>query len=813
MSRRDDPELQALLERLQAMPASMRERKQWLLWRFMSYEGDTKPRKVPFYASGRKRSGAQGSADDLAELVTFNVAMAQLALGHFDGMGFAFLPGDGLIGIDIDGAIDLESGEVSQRCLDIVAACGSYTEHSPSGKGVHIIVAGETTTFKDNSIGLEVFCGRQFFTCTGAHWADTPAEVAPISEATLRRLRATVDQARQARKPAGAQRQPAPDQPQGPDDFARVNAVALALLDVWVPSLFPQARKEGGTGAWRVRSRDLGRDLQEDLSLHPSGIRDFGAEEGLTPIDVVLRFKGGTAKEALTWLAGAVGMQLSKPQRKAKAKPAAASESISTPSPASGDGGGEGPPDVPESPDVPEPPDDDDGGQAKPRRRGKRGGPGEAWRERLLEDKGRLQDCRENVFHMLDAHPLLKGLVAFDLFSHRILKLTSPPWDSEPGEWTTNDDYELALWLTAHEGLVVKGESTIAAGVAMAAFRARFHPVKDWLNGLAWDGVDRLGHWLHECLGTADSTYHRMVGTFFLQGLVARVLDPGCQMDHMVVLEGGQGHGKSSALRVLAGQWFADTPIRIGDKDALLNLAGVLIYEVAELDSFNKAEVTAVKQYVSGRVDRVREPYTRRPVDRPRSCVLAGTTNQHEYFKDPTGSRRFWPVSIPGAVKLDKLREWREQLFAEAVHRFKAGERHYPTREEEKQYFHAEQDSREIVDPWFERIATWLDDPKQEDTDTFTAADILIKALYVSADRIDGGRQMATRVGIVMHRLGWAKQRDSTGARLWRYVRPKLGAKPGDGGGAGEPSQQDPSGGPTGVWQAEDWNEEAADAR
>jgi putative DNA primase/helicase len=781
----------ALALALQAsVPQAMRALPHWLLWRFEQYDGDKKPRKVPHYVSGRRRKGGQGGKDDLAELCSFDIAITHLAQGRYDGLGFAFLPGDGLIGIDIDNAVDLDTGEVQPRCQAIIDACASYTEFSPSGKGVHIIVAGQCDSFRENSIGLEVYSGRQFFTVTGRRWAGTPDQVAPIADGVLRRLQATKEQARRKGKPAAAAAPPPAAGPAVGNEFARVNAAALALLDVWVPSLFPQARKQSGTGAWRIKSKDLGRDLQEDLSLHRDGITDFGDEQGLTPIDVLVKFKGHTAVTAMRLLADVIGLVVSpKPARTPRGAAKASAEGTATPSPASGEGGAEEPPPIDDVPD--------DGQRSKP--------PVDPWREALLWDKGKLQDCRENIFHILSGHPLLKDLVALDQFSHRILKTSAPPWDSEPGEWTNNDDFELGLWLSTHMNLVVRGEGTLAAGVGMAAHRARFHPVKDWLTGLSWDGVDRLGHWLHECLGTTDTTYHRMVGSMFLMGLVARALQPGCQMDHMIVLEGGQGHGKSSALRVLAGVWFADTPIRIGDKDALLNLAGVMLYEVAELDSFNKAEVTAVKQYVSGRVDRVREPYTRRPVDRPRSCVLAGTTNQHEYFKDPTGSRRFWPVAIPGAIDLIRLGEWREQLFAEAVHRVQAGERHYPTRDEEREFFWPEQDQREIADPWFERVAIWLDAGEQELKDKFLGSEILAGALHVPADRIDGARNMATRVGVIMHRLGWNKRRDATGARLWRYVRPSKAATVVVGPDAGA------SGGPTPAWSAEDFAE-AGDA-
>ncbi len=189
-----------------AIPAALRERPQWLLWRFEQHPGEKKPRKVPYYTSGRRRTGEQGSPADRAALVVFDIAAAALAASDYSGIGFAFLPGDGLIGIDLDGMIDAETGEICDRGADIIQACASYTELSPSGHGVHIIVAGETETFKSNAAGIEVFCGRQFFTFTGRHYAGTPAEVHPIASDVLRRLRATVEQARQGGASAPAAR-------------------------------------------------------------------------------------------------------------------------------------------------------------------------------------------------------------------------------------------------------------------------------------------------------------------------------------------------------------------------------------------------------------------------------------------------------------------------------------------------------------------------------------------------------------------------------------------------------------------------------
>jgi len=174
----------------------------------------------------------------------------------------------------------------------------------------------------------------------------------------------------------------------------------------------------------------------------------------------------------------------------------------------------------------------------------------------------------------------------------------------------------------------------------------------------------------------------------------------------------------------------------------------------------------------------VREPYTRRHVTRPRSCVLGGTTNQDQYLKDSTGARRFWPVAV-GELRLDILARIRDQLFAEAKHLLaQPGARYWPTREESKLHIEPVQNEREIQDPWLELVALWVDQLDQRMSKSFTVSELLLKACMVHPDKIDAGRSMATRIGIVMHKLGWVRRRDTSGHRLWRYWRP---APPEDG--------------------------------
>lgn len=799
---------------LENMPAQMRALSQWLVWRFVSFEGDKKPRKVPYYVTGRLRGWPngkpkdgkptpeqpqveQGHELDRQHLGDFDTAASMVARGRYDGIGFAFLPGDGLIGIDIDKAIDPETGEVSERCLQIIRDCASYTEYSPSGRGVHIIVAGQTQTFKDNDIGVEVFCGRQFFTCTGKRWPDTPDDVQPIADEVLEALRKLV---KPERPPHTAAPRPMAAQA-GPQDLAlRLESALLSLHpdmphDDWVQigMAIKAALGDGGLRVWDYwSSRGTKYPGSEYLARKWQSFRGTGVTEATV-------FK-------LAMDAGWRPPRQSKPAARAPAPPPT------------------GPMDAPDlqddAPELDEADLADDTtstpstGSAPGGRRKPRNNLPPALDALLLRNtEGGVADCRENVFLVLKHHPELAGLVGFDEFAHRVLKLRATPWGSEAGEWSTDDDYSLGYWLATQLRLRVRAEATLVAGVAMAASDNKFHPVREYLDSLpAWDGIERLPFWLSECLGATETTYTRLVGPWFVMNLVRRIREPGCQADYMIVLEGKQGKRKSTSLRTLVGrdEWFADTPIRIGDKDALLNLAGKWLYEIAELDSFSRAEITAVKQYLTSRIDRVREPFARRPTDRARSCCFAGTTNQDEYSKDSTGARRLWPVACDGEIKLEKLAEDRDQMFAEAIARLCSDDaekrRCWPTRDEEEKYLVPEQERREIGDPWYERIASWVDSRAKfnservdevADMDSFTTQEILTHCLGVPIDRIDGARQMSTRVGIAMHKLGWLKQRDATGARLWRYIRPK--AKPGakdENGLVGGPTSEPQAGGP-----------------
>lgn len=400
----------------------------------------------------------------------------------------------------------------------------------------------------------------------------------------------------------------------------------------------------------------------------------------------------------------------------------------------------------------------------------------EDWRRQLLRKDDRLIDCRENVYLILRHHPAWVGTLWLDDFARRIVKRLPAPWDSPTGfvpgtEWIHEDDLRLGLWLAQREMLLIRSQENLSAAVGWVATEYRFHPVRDYLDALVWDRQSRTGDWLADYLGVRKTEYTTLAGRLFLIGMVARIYQPGCQMRFMPILEGAQFKGKSSALRILGGEWFGDTTLDLNNKDTYQTIQGCWLHEIAELDALNRSESTRTKAFVSSQVDRFRAPYERSPRDWPRQTVFVGTTNQDEYFKDPTGNTRYWPLRVEEVepINLDGLAGARDQLFAEAVALYKSGQRWHPTRDEQQRLFEPEQADREIADPWQSLIARWL---RSRTSPTCTATEIITDCLKIEAGKIDSTRQMSTRVGIAMKRLQWIKKRKTDGDREYYYEQP-----------------------------------------
>jgi len=399
----------------------------------------------------------------------------------------------------------------------------------------------------------------------------------------------------------------------------------------------------------------------------------------------------------------------------------------------------------------------------------------------IKTDKGLVKGCRENVYFCLQHDAALIGLVALDEFSMLQVKRRQPPWPSDKGEWTESDDFRLGLYLSKKYYLTVANIGDIERAVAQAARENVFNPVIEQFDGCAlkWDGKPRVADAFSIYWGAPPSEYMRKISCMFFVGLAKRAYVPGVKHDYAPVFEGGQGRGKSTALAILGGEWFADTPFQMGHKDGYLSIQGVLIYEIAELEQFNRSEVTAVKAFMSSQKDRYREPYGRRMKNQLRRTVFAATTNEGQYFKDTTGNRRFWPVDT-GQLDLDGLRRDREQLLGEAVHLMREGMKWHPTPEEQLRLITPQQESREIPDEWAGRIWEYLEGIGMDGQplgagriNRVTARELIIRALHIEIGKVSQAKTETRRISDIMRKLGWSKKRETCGAREWYYERPK----------------------------------------
>ena len=249
----------------------------------------------------------------------------------------------------------------------------------------------------------------------------------------------------------------------------------------------------------------------------------------------------------------------------------------------------------------------------------------------------------------------------------------------------------------------MRRDAVTQAVIAVASKRKR-NCVKEWLDTLEWDSQPRIDKFFSDCMGSKDDEYSDCASHNFWLSMVARVYRPGCKVDNMVVLEGEQGVGKSTALQIVAGEaWFAEQHESATNPKAFAEiLQGKLLIEISEMDAFRQAEVNRVKQTISCPSDRFRPSYGHHAVDHPRRCVFVGTTNKDDWNKDETGARRFWPIRCSGEINLDAIRENREQLFAEAVFRFNAGEPHWLMPADATK---REQDERYQVDAWHNKVS------------------------------------------------------------------------------------------------------------
>lgn len=415
----------------------------------------------------------------------------------------------------------------------------------------------------------------------------------------------------------------------------------------------------------------------------------------------------------------------------------------------------------------------------------------------ILSEGGGTKPLLANAITALRTSAEWQGVLWFNEFTLYPVARKPTPWPKPTGaNWTDTDDLRAADWLQ-HQGIHVNPKIA-ADAVQIIAEENRFHPVKDYLNQLEWDGTERLDAWLSEYLGVTRNSFVRAVGPRWMMSAVARIFEPGCQADYVLLLEGEQGIKKSTSLRTLVPrpEWFTDHISDLDSKDSRLELHGVWIVELAELTSVRRSQVGRVKSFLTATSDHFRPPYGRRAIDVPRSNVFAGSVNDATPFVDETGNRRFWPVRC-GKINVEALARDRDQLWAEALKRYRKGEARWLDTRALEHAAAKEQDARYEPGVWDELILAWLKAPTQReewageteekkkrkkiepfnsDDDNVTITDILIHAV---GKRIETCTQAdRNQVARCLAHAGWTSGRrkkvDNLGF-LRLYSRP--GAK------------------------------------
>lgn len=369
----------------------------------------------------------------------------------------------------------------------------------------------------------------------------------------------------------------------------------------------------------------------------------------------------------------------------------------------------------------------------------------------------------------------------FDDFAQREFWAYDVPWgpkESDQRSAGTQDEIKLKAYMIEVWG-VEASINMLTETLAYFSGQNHFHPVKDYLEGLSWDGVNRIENAFKTYLGAKmPPKYLQAVSRKFFLALVARIYEPGCKFDHLPVLEGKQGIGKSTFGRILVGdKWFMDGLPDLADKDAALNLQGIWLCEMSELSSLYRSQLEVAKAFITRQTDKVRPPYGARRVELPRSTVFVGTTNDRDYLVDSTGNRRFWPVLISACDFAALIRD-REQLLAEAHWCYLTEMEPLYLQGEAKTLAEGIQESRRIedesdtmADKFREWIAAKPKDRSLKDVTRVKLHDLFTMGPFSAFQATQLARKQA---GAILRTAGYQKV-NSVEGKLWVAEKVKVG--------------------------------------
>ncbi|HET8695558.1 MAG TPA: VapE domain-containing protein [Aquabacterium sp.] len=745
-------------------PAELTTRQQWLVWRFVHKPGQKKPSKMPYYANGNLRGWPNGKPSDgnptdkqpqveqghdldRAHLVTYDQALAAADFHGFDGVGFAFLPGDGLIGIDLDVYDDPEK---RARADAILAACKSWAEVSPSGSGLHIIVKGETETFKHNGIGIEVFCGRQFFTMTGNHIAGTPDTIEPIAPDVLAKLQRTVQNAKDADKAAKAAAQPSAPPP-APAAANATPARDGGSVQRYCQRAYDDAMQrvrntaEGGRNdALNQEAYGLGR------LLHHGVFSEHQAAADLLAAAIACGLPEGEAKATIR---SGLTRGIEKPraiEERTERRLANTASQVPPPNAIYDEETGEIL-DAPANDNSPAPGHDlaavdwyspfpDTNGKGKP----------------LSTIENVREACRR-----------LGVRVRYNVISKEIEILI-------PGEGFSIDNAANAslAWLTSACSRFGIPTGQLGDFLTYLADRNQFNPVAQWITSKPWDGTSRLQKLFNtiKAVGEEDDLSigdlkEAMMRRWLISAVAGAFRPNGVAAKGVLVLQGEQNLGKTSWFKSLVpaelGLIQDGLMLRPDDRDSVKQVVSYWMVELGELDAtFRKSDIAQLKSFLSRDRDTLRRAYAKLESHYARRTVFFASVNPRQFLHDPTGNIRYWTIScerIDHQHGLDMQQVWAEVY----EQHFLKGESWYLA-PEEVAHLNAHNKDHEVLDPIRERMLTRLDwGAPSLQWRWMTATDIMTEIGFDRPTKAD-----VTQCGQIALELNGNQAKRSNGKRL-----------------------------------------------
>jgi len=711
------------------IPRQLKERPQWICWKYAerkNKKGGVKLTKPPI----NPKTGRLAKTNDLTTCSDFQTAVnyAQTNPNKVSGIGFVFAKGDELWGIDIDHCS--KNDELSPAAQEILEYFHpTFCEKSPGGDGLHFFGLGQlpsdrkskvsiaTEQFPEQSIEWYDHTSPRYLTVTGDKLADWVGSDVLDCNGALNWLYYEYFN----RLPTKELKKPTPKS----DELPSPTPTQSNLSDDDIITICQKARNASKfEGLWSGGGD--GDASRGDLAL--CGILAFYTHSdwggGDSQLDSLFRRSGRMRpkwdtkhhSDGRTYGQGTI----------AKATNGLSATYVKKPEPFN-----------------------DDVLNLK------------------LNQYDKPVDCLHNIVQILLHYPKWRGVIAYDEFALRIVKRKLPPLPNPTlGSWQDVDNHKTAVWIDNHFGFEPSENATQRA-IMMVAEYQQYHPIREYLASLKWDGKYRARNWIERYMGAVETPANRIFQLCFLISAIARVMKPGCKVDTVLILEGLQGILKSTALKVLFGdEWFTDSAFELGSKDGFLAMRGKWCIEMAELDKLKKAEASKAKAFFSQRRDEYRPPYGRNMMDVPRQCVFAGTVNEGSYLVDPTGGRRYMPVKVT-KINLEALQVDRDQIWAEAFHLYQLGEKWWF--DATLDYIQAAQDERYDADPWEDTIRLFLDEGIDGPLNKVHTSD-LQNCIGIELERF--GKLEHNRIKGIMEHLGWKYGRQTIdGKQLNGYAR------------------------------------------